>query len=146
MRQRTTSKRALANGKTKKAMILVTNLPIKVVEAIAGIGLVKLGKWLEARQKNYKKLMNRVHKMIVAVTIAEKDERKKIHSIQKVALGYDTLKWMKGDANVRGESQLGIDYLEVKLITPTKGNHKCTQRQKLYEEVHNFIGKENGCQ
>ena len=76
-------------------MILATNVPTKGVEAIAGMGLVKLGKWLEARQKNYKKLMNRVHKMIAAVTIAEKGERKKIHSIQKVALGYDTLKWMK---------------------------------------------------
>ena len=46
---------------------------------------------------------------------------------------------MKGDANVRDESQLEIEYREVKLITPTKGNHKFTQRQKLYEEVHNFL-------
>ena len=94
------------------------------------MGLVKLGKWLEARQKKNKKLMNRVHKIIVAVTLAEKDERKKIHSIQKIALGYDTLKWMKGDANVRDESQLDIEYREVKLISPTKGNRKSTQRQK----------------
>ena len=58
------------------------NLLTKGVEAIARMGLVKLGKWLEARQKKYKKLMNRAHTLIVAVTIAEKDERKKIHSIQ----------------------------------------------------------------
>ncbi len=62
---------------------LSDELADKAVEAIAGIDLVKLGKWLEARQKNYKQLMNRVHKMIVAVTIAEKEERKKIHSIQQ---------------------------------------------------------------
>ena len=44
----------------------------KGVEAIAGIGLVKLGKWLEGRQKKYKKLMTRIHKMIAGVTLAEK--------------------------------------------------------------------------
>ena len=113
----------------------------KGVEAIAGMGLVKLGKWLETRQNKYTKLMNRVHKMIVAVTLAEKEERKKIHSIQQIALGYDTLEWMKGDAKVRDESQLDIEYREVKLISPTRGNHKFTQRQKLYDDVHNFIGK-----
>ena len=48
---------------------------------------------------------------------------------------------MKGDANVRDESQLDIEYREVKLFTPIKGNHQFTHRQKLYEEVHNFIGK-----
>ena len=48
---------------------------------------------------------------------------------------------MKGDANVRDESQLDIEHREVKLIRPTKENHKFTQRQKLYEEVHNFLSK-----
>ena len=48
---------------------------------------------------------------------------------------------MKGDANVRDESLLDIEYREVTLTTPTKGNHKFTQRQKLYEQVHNFLSK-----
>ena len=55
----------------------------KGVEDIVGVGLVKLGKWCEARIKNYKKLLNRIHKMIAAVTIAEKDERKKIQDARK---------------------------------------------------------------
>ena len=44
----------------------------KRVEAIAGRGLVKLGKWCEARQKDYRKLLVRFQKMIVGVTLAEK--------------------------------------------------------------------------
>ena len=72
------------------------------MEAIAGIGLVKLGKWLEARQKKYRRLIARVQKMIVAVTIAEKEERKRVHTIQKTILGFDPLKWIKADAEVRG--------------------------------------------
>ena len=48
---------------------------------------------------------------------------------------------MKADANVRDESQLEVEYREVKSITPTKGNHKFIHRQKLYEEVHNFLSK-----
>ena len=84
--------KGIRNREDKKGNDLSDELADKGVEAIVGVGLVKLGKWLEARQKNYKKLMNRVHKMIVVVTIAEKDERKKIHSIQQIALCYDTLK------------------------------------------------------
>ena len=71
------------------------------VEAIAGTGLVTLGQWLEARQNNYKKLMHRVHKMIAAVTLAEKEERRNNHFVQKATLGYDTQKWIKADAVVR---------------------------------------------
>ena len=33
--------------------------------------------------------MVRVHKMIVAVTLAEKEERKRDHTIQKALLGFD---------------------------------------------------------
>ena len=55
----------------------------KGVEAIAGIGLVKLGKWLEARHKKYRTLMVSVHRKIAAVTLAEKEETKRDHTIQK---------------------------------------------------------------
>ena len=85
--------------------------------------MVKFGKWLEARQNKYRKLINRVHKIIAAVTIAEKEERKKVHTIQKAICGFDPLKWTKTDAEVRGEGHLEVDYQEVHLIAPTKGNH-----------------------
>ena len=73
----------ISNREDKESNDYSDKLADKGVEAIAGIGLVKLGKWLEARQQKYKTLINRVHRMIVAVTLAEKEESKKTHSIQK---------------------------------------------------------------
>jgi len=77
--------------------------------------------------------------MIVAVAIAEKEERKRIHTIQNTILGYDVLKWVKADAIVRDENHLEADYREVEVMTPTKGNHRFAQCQKLYEDVHSFL-------
>ena len=67
--------KGISNREDKKGRDLSDELADKGVEAIVGIGLVKLGKWQEARQKNYKKLMNRVHKTIVAVTVAEQKKK-----------------------------------------------------------------------
>ena len=49
----------------------------KGVEEVAGVGLVQLGKWCEAKMKQYRKLVTRVHKMIAGVTLAEKEERER---------------------------------------------------------------------
>ena len=65
------------------------------VEEIAGVGLVALGEWFEGRWKQYRKLMLRVHKMILGVTLAEQTERAKQHTIFKALRGYDPLKWEK---------------------------------------------------
>ena len=62
------------------------------VEEIAGVGFVALGKWFEGRWKHYRKLMIRVHKMKLGVTLAEKGERAKQHTISKATRGYDPLK------------------------------------------------------
>ena len=71
-----TSKDRDGNDKSDK-------LADKGVEEIAGRGLVKLGKWCEARQKQYRKLLVRVQKMIVGVTLAEKEEGLKTGSCKK---------------------------------------------------------------
>ena len=97
------------------------------------MGLVKLGNWLEARQKQYKKFMDRVHNMIVAVTITEKEERKKVHAIQQVLQGFDPLDWIKAAAEVRSEGHLDVDYQEVQLIAPRREtiglpSAKCSMR------------------
>ena len=133
--------KGISNREDKKGNDLSDELADKGVEAIAGMGLVKLGKWLEARQKKYKKLMNRVHKMIVAVTIAEKEERKKIQTAKKTLLGYDTQKWTEADALIRDESQLEVSYRKIDLVSATKGNHRFTKWQKQYEDVHSFLGR-----
>ena len=51
---------------------------------------------------------------------------------------------MKADATVRGESHLDVTYREVKVIAPTKGNHRFAQCQMLYEDVHSFL-KQRKC-
>ena len=45
------------------------------VSSINGIGLVILDSCLAERHDNYMKLMRRIHKMIITVTIAEKEDR-----------------------------------------------------------------------
>ena len=110
MPPRQISKKGISNPKDKEGNDVSDRLADKGVEAIAGIGLVKLGKWLEAKQKRYRKLIARVQKMIAAVTLAEKEERKKVHTIQKALHGYDPLKGMKADAEVRDEGHLEVDY------------------------------------
>ena len=59
--------------------------------------------------------------MIAAVTLAEKEERKKKHFVLKTILGYDTLKWIKANAVVRGESQMNVEYQTINFIPPHKG-------------------------
>ena len=40
---------------------------------------------------------------------------------------------------MRDEGHLEVDYQEVQLIAPTKGNHRFAQCQMLYEDVHSFL-------
>ena len=48
--------------------------------------MVKLGKWCEGRWKHYRKLMNRVHKMMLGVTLAERlKEQNSIPSSKQLA-------------------------------------------------------------
>ena len=66
--------KGISTAEDREGNDIIDKLADKGVEEIAGVGLVKLGKWCEARWKQYRKLMNRTHKMIVGVTIAEKTE------------------------------------------------------------------------
>ena len=43
---------------------------------IKGKGLVKLGEWVVERHDFYKKFMQRIHRTIAVITLAEKAERK----------------------------------------------------------------------
>ena len=79
-----------------------TSWLIKRVEEIAGRGLVKLGKWCEARQKQHRTLLVRVQKMIVGVTLAEKEERATGRVMQKTLLGYDPEKAGQGQCRDTG--------------------------------------------
>ena len=80
------------------------------VAAIAGVGLAKLGKWCEASLQAYRTLIVRVQKMIVGVTLVEKEERKNDRTLQKALLGYDPEKWIKTDPEIRDEEQVEVEY------------------------------------
>ena len=62
--------------------------------------------------------------MIVAVTLVEKEERKRDHTIQKAILGFDPFKWLKADAEVRDEGHLEVGYQELETISPSRGLHR----------------------
>ena len=53
------------------------------VEMVHGTGFVRLGQWLAERHNRYINFMGRIQKMIAAVTLAEKEARKKPLSATK---------------------------------------------------------------
>ena len=118
----------------------------KGVEEIAGQGLVKLGSWCETRWKRCRKLVNRIHKMIVGVTQAEKAERAKQLTIFKATQGYDPEKWVKTRPRIRDESNLDPDYNHIELVPHTTGKHRFAHCQTRYEQIHNFLGNRKWAQ
>ena len=94
------------------------------VEMVHGGGFVKLGQWLADRHTRYVTSMRRVQKMIAAVTLAEKDARKKAHACDKALLGYDPKKWQKTDAKIRNQGEEQYTYMSLKMPPPTIGVHR----------------------
>ena len=70
-------KKGLATSEDREGNDVSDKLADKGVEGVAGIGLVKLGKWVEERMKGYKKLVARCQRMISGVTNAETLEKVK---------------------------------------------------------------------
>ena len=106
---------------------------------------MKLGKWCEARQKDYIKLLVRVQQMIVGVTLAEKEGRANDRTIQKALLGYDPEKWVKTDVEIRGEEQIEVGYQSINSSNPPKGKHRFAHCQVLYmRKCTRSSRKENG--
>jgi len=97
-----------------------------------------LGKWVANRQDHYKKFLSRIHRMIAAVTKAEKEERKGAQIVEKHLLGYDPLKWTETDL------QLDRSYHERRLFTKLEllprlsestaltSAKRCTKRSTLF--------------
>ena len=55
-------KNGIATSDVRDGNDKIDKLADKGVEEVAGVGLVKLGKWCEARMKRYRKLVTRVQK------------------------------------------------------------------------------------
>ena len=56
------------------------------VEKIKGKGFEVLGNWITERHDQYKKLRERIHEMIVVITLVAKAVRDKADKIQKILL------------------------------------------------------------
>ena len=105
----------------------------KGVEQFAGEGLVKLGTWVAARQVQYIKFIARIHKVIAAVTKAEKEERKKAKAIDKQVLGYDPEKWVETDLSRDRTLQHRRTFSKLDIPPPVQGIHKYRHCQRFYE-------------
>ena len=79
--------------------------------------------------------------MIVGVALAEKEERRNDCTVRKALLGYDPLKWVKTDAEIRDEGQLEVEYQHLETIAPSRGIRGFAHCQVLYEEVRAFSMK-----
>ena len=71
--------------------------------------------------------------------IAEKDERDKDKKIDKALLGYDPMKWVKSDAEIKNEDQSSLSFEKIEFPAPTRSKHRFHFCQRLYEEVHRFL-------
>ena len=111
----------------------------KGVEIVAGEGLVTLAKWAAQRYEGYLKFMARVHKMIAAVTMAEKEERGKEKKKEKAILGYDPEKWTDANCVIKNGSSEGRMYQALDLPPPIRGRHKHCYCQRQYLDVHAFM-------
>jgi hypothetical protein len=111
----------------------------KGVEALYGIGLVKLASWAARRHKAYKRLMMRIQGFIAGMTLHIKELRAKQQVADKATLGYDPEKWVRADGRVRHEDKDTTEYHKLNIQPAVQGRHKHSKCQTQYEEVHAFI-------
>ena len=111
----------------------------KGVRMINGAGLVKLGSWIDKKHRKYIKFMSRVRKVIIAVTLAEKDERENARAVDKAVQGYDPKVWMKTTAGVRNKDDQICDVKEIALAPPARGKHRFAHCQQNYLDIHKFM-------
>ena len=109
------------------------------VEQLAGEGLVKLGTWVANRQDQYKKFVARIHRMIAAVTKAEKEERSRAKAVDQQLLGYDPEKWVETDLRLDRSLQDRRAFSPLDLQPPVVGVHRFDFCQHMFEEVHAFL-------
>ena len=103
-------------------MIRAMRMPTEGVQSIGGAGLVRLANWTTRRHDSYKKFMARIHKFIVAITSAEKEERENAAVIEKATLGYDPNKAIKSNGSIRKEDSTSIRVHQA--TTPTADKRK----------------------
>ena len=124
---------------TNMAMTKVMRTLTKGVQSSGGDGLVKLANWAARRHMGYKKFIAMIHNFIVAITVAEKEERENAAKVEKAVLGYDPQKMIKSNGTIRKEDPSSVQYAKLQLPPPVKGKRKFKHCQCMYEQVHNFL-------
>ena len=94
------------------------------VAMVVGRPAVVLGRWFERRHLMYRTSMLRIHKMIVAITLAEKEERARVKFTNKTVLGYDPECWIDTSLKIRTEIYNDHDYNDLVLPPPNLNRHK----------------------
>ena len=68
-----------------------------------------------------------------------KQKEQQIFSFKKLRSDTTPKIWTKAKTTIRHEEHLKLDYQNVDFISPTKGKHRFSHCQMLYEEVHEFL-------
>ena len=71
----------------------------------------------------------------------KKKNVRKGKQVDKAVLGYDPDKWIKSNVQIRSEDRASTEYTHLNLPPPIRGKHRFMQYQKMYEEVHAFMGQ-----
>ena len=85
--------------------------------------------------------MKRVHTLLAAVTLEEKEMRKHKHTIDKAILGFDPKTHVRANARIRPREHLNRTAVSLDLAPPAIGIHRHSQQQKLYEDIHHLLNQ-----
>ena len=99
---------------------------------------VNLAKWLTSRQDRYLAFMERIHKVIIAVLVKEKDERTKAEAAKAFVMGYDPEKYEFVTCKLPEDDPQG-QTISLEMVPPVTGIHSYMKQQPLYQCIHRFL-------
>lgn len=95
--------------------------------------------WLAERLEKYQKFMQRVHRVIMEVIKAEKEERVRRRAIHKTINVYDSQVEAKADGKIKGDEAFNTEEVKMVVAIPVGGPHQMAAHQVMYEEVSSFL-------
>ena len=98
--------------------------------------------WLAERLEKYQKFMQRVHRVIIEVIKAEKEERVRRRAIHKTINGYDSQVEARADGKIKGDEAFNTEEVKMVVAIPVGGPHQMAAHQVMYEEVSRFLANQ----
>ena len=77
--------------------------------------------------------------MIIAVAIAEKEERLRRETLHSAITGYDLMKWTDADIQIRDKLRHLQQCNKINIPPPIKETHRFSHCQCTYTEIHQFL-------